>query len=554
MKWLLPPACAVVLGAALAACSGCRSTSSKPEEASTAANANGNGAADPGPPTVRLYVVSDPSGALEPCGCVKDQLGGIDHLASYVHGETLHAPAAAMISAGPLFFLDPTLKEDHRAQDLVKAQTLAESFSLLGLAAFAPGQNDWAAGPPELEKLRIASGGALVCANVTEDGAGPGFGQPVIKEISGVKIGLFGVSTPDKGVGAPPAGVTTSTPPEESAKAQAASLKAQGAQVLVALAAVGRGTAKRIADLVPDLTAVVVGSSGGAGESNTDAPPAERLGNVLVLETSNHLQTVAVLDLYVRDGSTTFADASGLQQERRRADLVRRIDELRGRIGQWETDKKVAAADVEARKADLAQLERELASVQKPPPPASGSFFRYKVVEVRDSLGKDPAVSAKIAAYYKQVDDMNKVAFADKKPPPPPAGAPAYIGVESCTTCHDEARAVWDKTRHAHAYASLATQFKEYNLDCVSCHVTGYDQPGGSTVTHVEKLQNVQCEVCHGPGSKHAAKPDKVPMPIAKPKPDQCLACHHPPHVHEFDAQAKMAEILGPGHGQKDAQ
>jgi hypothetical protein len=40
-------------------------------------------------------------------------------------------------------------------------------------------------------------------------------------------------------------------------------------------------------------------------------------------------------------------------------------------------------------------------------------------------------------------------------------------------------------------------------------------------------------------------------MPIVKPSADSCLSCHHPPHVHTFDAKAKMADILGPGHGEK---
>ena len=83
----------------------------------------------------------------------------------------------------------------------------------------------------------------------------------------------------------------------------------------------------------------------------------------------------------------------------------------------------------------------------------------------------------------------------------------------------------------------------------MSCHVTGYDKPGGSTVTHVEKLQNVQCEDCHGPGSLHARDPGKKDLIVAKPKADMCLSCHHPPHVDGFDAKAKMRLILGPGHG-----
>ena len=33
-------------------------------------------------PTLRLYLVSNLAGALEPCGCVKDMLGGVDHFAA----------------------------------------------------------------------------------------------------------------------------------------------------------------------------------------------------------------------------------------------------------------------------------------------------------------------------------------------------------------------------------------------------------------------------------------------------------------------------------------
>jgi hypothetical protein len=154
-------------------------------------------------------------------------------------------------------------------------------------------------------------------------------------------------------------------------------------------------------------------------------------------------------------------------------------------------------------------------------------------------------------AYYKKVNDSNKLEFASRVPKAPPKGEPGYVGIDMCATCHEEPKKVWDKTSHAHAYATLSNQFKEFNLDCVSCHVTGYDRPGGSTVTHVDDLKDVQCEVCHGPGSLHAAKPEKVKIPVAKPTTDVCLSCHHPPHVHTFDAKVKMAEILGPGHGQK---
>ena len=43
----------------------------------------------------------------------------------------------------------------------------------------------------------------------------------------------------------------------------------------------------------------------------------------------------------------------------------------------------------------------------------------------------------------------------------------------------------------------------------------------------------------------------RLPRSIPKPAAEACTTCHTPPHVHSFDAKAKMAEILGPGHGQK---
>jgi hypothetical protein len=362
-----------------------------------------------------------------------------------------------------------------------------------------------------------------------------------VRDVGGLKVAFVGVSEPEL-PGPPP------KPPADAVKTAVAQARAQGVQIVVALASVGRGEAKRIADAVPELTAIVVGSKGAAGEANTDAPPAERVGDVIVVETGNHLQTMAVLDLYVQGGATKFADGTGLDLGRKRQEVTRRIDELRARIASWEAEGKIQKADLDARRADLAKLEQERAVLDAPKPAPEGSYFRYAVKEIREALGSEPATHADLLAYYKKVNDANRALFAEKKPPPAPSGAPSYVGIDACETCHDDPVSVWKKTKHAHAYETISSQFKEYNLDCVGCHVTGYDQPGGSTVTHVDTLKNVQCEVCHGPGSLHAARP-KVAMPVPKPQPDMCLSCHHPPHVAVFDAKAKMEEILGPGHG-----
>lgn len=530
-------------GLLAAACEGCKSPSG-PDGSSPRSGAEAT-------PAARLYLVSDLAGALEPCGCVKDQLGGMDHFGALVTGEKEKAKAAGVLSAGPLFFMDMELAADRRAQEIAKAETIATSMKSLNLLGFAPGRNDWAGGAETLKKLADTSSAPLIAANLEATGVATAKWRKT--KIGAVEIGVIGVAAPDKAK--LPLDDVTSSPSADAVKVAVDALKKEGVQALVVLAAVGRGEAKRIADANPELLAILVGSTGGGGEANTQASPAERIGDVLVIESANHLQTVAVVDLYPREGASQgglvkFADGTGVERIRRREELSGRIDELRVRVATWETDKSVDKKDIDARKADLVRLEAEREALDKAPPPATGSYYRYAMREIREKLGNDEAIKSQMLAYYKRVNDANKLEFADRKPRPPAKGEPGYAGIDTCTSCHEDARKVWDKTAHAHAYETLSKQFKEFNLDCVSCHVAGYDRPGGSTVTHVDDLKDVQCENCHGPGSLHAARPETVKIPVAKPTADVCLACHHPPHVHTFDAKAKMPDILGPGHGQ----
>jgi hypothetical protein len=519
-----------LLAAGLAACEGCRSSGTP-----ALSNPTGQGA-DPGPPTARLYLVSDLAGALEPCGCTKDQLGGLDHFGAWVKHEAVRAPAALVASAGPLFFMDDAPAGDRADQDRIKADTIARVMHGLGFASFAPGDNDWIDGVPSFDKRAQDSGGTPILTDA----------KVVVRDVGPLRIGFVGYGQPAPGSPKPPV--------EDVVRRGFEEAKRQGAEAVIALAAVGRGEAKRIADAVPDLTAIVVGSAKSRGDSNTTAPQGEQVGSVLIVQGGNHLQSVAVLDLYVREPLepghlVKFADATGLDLSRKRAELADRIDDLHTKIASWERDPSVAPADVAARRRELANLEAQRDALDSRPPPAKGSFFRYALKEMRESLGEDPAVQADLLAYYKSVDDHNRVAFADRVPRPAGPGEASYVGVDVCTKCHAAPRTVWNNTPHSRAYATIASQFKEFNLECVSCHVTGYEQPGGSTVTHVDKLRDVQCEVCHGPGSKHVTNPSDKKAIVAVPNPTRCLDCHHPPHVEGFDPALKIKEILGPGHG-----
>src|SRR5260370_4312941 len=130
-----------------AACEGCR----PPGAVSGATTAPG--ARDPGRPSARLYLLTDVAGAIEPCGCTKDQLGGLDHFGAWVRQGRQHSPAAVVASAGPLFFMDDRLDPEPADPKRTKADTIARVLHGLHFVALAPRAHELASGGDRLTKL-----------------------------------------------------------------------------------------------------------------------------------------------------------------------------------------------------------------------------------------------------------------------------------------------------------------------------------------------------------------------------------------------------------------
>lgn len=68
-----------------------------------------------------------------------------------------------------------------------------------------------------------------------------------------------------------------------------------------------------------------------------------------------------------------------------------------------------------------------------------------------------------------------------------------------------------------------------------------------------KKLESVQCETCHGPGSVHVAGEGiEEPLAIKRDTPETvCLVCHTEQHSDTFQYDPYMRDIVGAGHGPK---
>ncbi len=131
-----------------------------------------------------------------------------------------------------------------------------------------------------------------------------------------------------------------------------------------------------------------------------------------------------------------------------------------------------------------------------------------------------------------------------------PAGEHKYGGVKKCRSCHKKEPignqiGSWEKTTHATAFQTLSSeQAKEWATEagvadpttdeaCVKCHVTAYGVPAERLGMKFKIEDGVQCEACHGAGTKYRKKKIMIDRDLAVENglvlqsAEVCTTCHN---------------------------
>lgn len=504
-----------------------------------------------GPPAPAVYFTSGLHGYTEPCGCTADVLlGGIDRITAFVLDSMELHPAAVKIDSGDWVFEHAEVPEHFIPQETAKASVLATAHRRMGTVFSVPGIRDLALGV-EFYQERMAEAGMFpLAANLSLNGDGQQGSHAV--ELDGTTV-LF-VGAVDPGLYEEIEGAEAGDPVGAVQRA----LQGQEADVVVLVL---QATPERSVELLGEISGVdfvVVGQEPRRGVE------AELQGSAQMMEAYTQGRYVGRLKLYAGAAPRPFVDGRSATSEDREI--------LRAQIELVEQDLRLLELRtsgertplVERMEERLEELEDRLKALvnEGVEIPEEGRAFLYDLVPMEPGYRLDQELREARLAYNRSLAELNR--DLQREVIPVEEGEPFFIGTAECTVCHVPANDFWETTRHSQAVATLEERDKQYDQNCIGCHVVGWEEPGGSVLgqivyeaelggrTFTKDLNNVGCESCHGPGSNHRLAPitseGVAQNIIAQPREVQCTQCHVPEHSPRFDFDVYVQEITGPGH------
>jgi hypothetical protein len=177
-----------------------------------------------------------------------------------------------------------------------------------------------------------------------------------------------------------------------------------------------------------------------------------------------------------------------------------------------------------------------------------------ELVYLDKSVAGDRAVNDDLKIFFEEESErrreirMNELLSRDET-----TGAvrERYLGQDVCFRCHGELLARLAPTRHFRAFETLRQRGDEANKQCLSCHTTGFGMYSGYDPEAEKKLgkdlRGVQCEACHGPGTRHSR--DGAYREAAR---NSCKRCHTSGWNPDFDYEIFWGRLPHCDDGKKN--
>jgi 2',3'-cyclic-nucleotide 2'-phosphodiesterase (5'-nucleotidase family) len=460
----------------------------------------------PRPPTPRLpegVVAPPPADAKKITLLYSSNLDG-EYDAHPLGGLARRATMTARAKAsGPFLQVDagdswlpkidpgPNEKPPEKSEIERRAKLMAEGLGRLNLDAYTPGEQElMVLGPAKIAAMAKKARLPILSANLLDKRGKPWFEQTKMIELNGVKIGLFGINTLPFAdkEKAAKLGITVGDA-LGATQGSAAVLREKGAQVVIGLFHLVEGP-----DHARELARAVDGIDIlvlGHTRGKRNQRIRSRTVNIAVIEADRQGRLVGKLDIYVNDKVV-------YRQEYHRLD------------DSYVSDEKMQA------------------------------FVRPYILESKRRAARKLPVGL-----TNRPGSHGELASATEE-------KWTYASTAACVLCHPKAQEHFVTTPHAFAMQTLERKGREKDPECLRCHSTGFDRPGGTRnlATAVSYFGDVGCESCHGPSSAHVRAQNKTGTKRMVPE-QVCVECHTKEQSPEpFDYVTAIKAVLGKGHGQ----
>ncbi|NLB33906.1 MAG: LysM peptidoglycan-binding domain-containing protein [Tissierellia bacterium] len=251
---------------------------------------------------------------------------GFAKIATLIKEAKIANPNTLVLDAGDTLHGMPIV-------NISKGENAIKVLQAAGYDYMTLGNHDFNYGYERLLELKDMSAVGMLSANVLKDGENL-FTPYVIKEMDGVKVGIFGLTTPETAYKTSPSNVEGLTFEDsiEVSKKMVEELKDK-ADVIIALAHIGLDessvvTSKAIAEAVEGIDVII------DGHSHTLLETGNLVNNTLIAQTGNHDQNLGYINIEVQNGEVVNKTAELLKAEAAAdteadPDVAKLIDEIK---------------------------------------------------------------------------------------------------------------------------------------------------------------------------------------------------------------------------------
>jgi len=271
-----------------------------------------------------------------------------------------------------------------------KARLIIESFNLMGYDALGIGDDDLTLGKEFLLEISRKANFPFLCSNLIDEGSGKNLFQTfLIKEINGLRVGLFSLLSPDffPNPSDPRKKGLNLLSPVETAQAMVRELKPK-TDLIILLSHLGYAKDMELAQKVQGIQVI----SGGHTGINLAYPPI--IKNIIILQTASRGMFGGRMDLTFYDNESAFYNSAT------RISLENNVKSYDDRLN----SKAITEAERSQLRKAKEETDRTLNQLR------GKNQFTNHILSLQEQMKEDPAIKKMIETYKSRTQAPDKPA------------------------------------------------------------------------------------------------------------------------------------------------